>query len=149
MRYTEQCYSLILIYYQVYILCFLTVFTKHVIESASYELVLKWEKQFLILESSEFWYIRTCRNRPLGNWNLVNGKIAPRGAISPSLDITALEESVDWALLSSFCDDSNMCISIFKQLHSTGEISKESIAKFNRKSISRKTTHHQFYTLFK
>ena len=41
--------------------------------------------------------------------------------------LLASEESVDWALLLSFCDNSNLCISVFKQLHSTGEISKESI----------------------
>jgi len=30
-----------------------------------------------------------------------------------------------------------------KQLHSTGETSKESITNFNRKPISRNTTRHQ------
>jgi len=33
----------------------------------------------------------------------------------------AFEESADWALLSSFCDDSYLRVSVFKQLHSTGE----------------------------
>jgi len=28
--------------------------------------------------------------------------------------LQAFEESVNWVLLSSFCDDSNLCISVFK-----------------------------------
>jgi len=57
-------------------------------------------------------------------------------AISCSLHLKALvllyafEESVDWALLSSFCDDSNLHISLFKYVLSTMGVSKESIRKF-------------------
>ena len=42
----------------------------------------------------------------------------------------AFEESVDCHLLSSFCDDSNLHISLFKYLLSTMGASKESISKF-------------------
>ena len=44
--------------------------------------------------------------------------------------LQALEKSANWALLSSFCDVSNLRISIFKELHSTGVINKESITDF-------------------
>jgi len=40
------------------------------------------------------------------------------------------EESVDCHLLSSFCDDSNLHISLFKYVLSTMCVSKESISKF-------------------
>ena len=42
----------------------------------------------------------------------------------------AFEESVDCYLLSSFCDDSNLHISLFKYALSTMGVSKESISKF-------------------
>ena len=42
----------------------------------------------------------------------------------------AFEESVDCHLLSSFCDDSNLHISLFKYGLSTMGVSKESISKF-------------------
>jgi len=42
----------------------------------------------------------------------------------------AFEESADYALLSYFCDDSNLRISIFKYVLSTMGVSKESISKF-------------------
>ena len=42
----------------------------------------------------------------------------------------AFEESVDCHLLSSFCDDSNLHISLFKYVLSTMSVSKESISKF-------------------
>jgi len=42
----------------------------------------------------------------------------------------AFEESVDYHLLSSFCDDSNLHISLFKYVLSTMGVSKESISKF-------------------
>jgi len=42
----------------------------------------------------------------------------------------ALEESVDYHLLSSFCDDSNLHISLFKYALSTMSVSKETISKF-------------------
>jgi len=42
----------------------------------------------------------------------------------------AIEESVDCHLFSSFCDDSNLHISLFKYVHSTMGVSKESISKF-------------------
>jgi len=42
----------------------------------------------------------------------------------------AFEESVDCHLLSSFCDDSNLHKSLFKYVHSTMGVSKESISKF-------------------
>jgi len=42
----------------------------------------------------------------------------------------AFEESVDYHLLSSFCDDSNLHISLFKYVPSTMGVSKESIRKF-------------------
>jgi len=42
----------------------------------------------------------------------------------------AFEESVDYHLLSSFCDDSNLHISVFKYVLSTIGVSKESISKF-------------------
>ena len=42
----------------------------------------------------------------------------------------AFEESVDCQLLSSFCDDSNLHISLFKYVLSTMGVSKESISKF-------------------
>jgi len=42
----------------------------------------------------------------------------------------AFEESVDWHLLSSFCHDSNLHISLFKYELSTMGVSKESISKF-------------------
>ena len=42
----------------------------------------------------------------------------------------AFEESVDCHLLSSFCDDSNLHISLFKYVLSTMGASKESISKF-------------------
>jgi len=45
------------------------------------------------------------------------------------------------------CDDSNLHIAVCKQHHSTGERSKELITNFNRKSISRNTTHRQSYNL--
>jgi len=44
--------------------------------------------------------------------------------------LQALQESADWALLSSFCDNSKLHKSIFKWLLPTQEISKESIKKF-------------------
>jgi len=42
----------------------------------------------------------------------------------------AFEESVDCHLLSSFCDDSNLHISLFKYVLSTMGVNKESISKF-------------------
>jgi len=42
----------------------------------------------------------------------------------------AFEESVNCALLSFFCDDSNLHISLFKYVLSTMGVSKESISKF-------------------
>ena len=42
----------------------------------------------------------------------------------------AFEEAVDCHLLSSFCDDSNLHISLFKYVLSTMGVSKESISKF-------------------
>ena len=42
----------------------------------------------------------------------------------------AFEESVDCHLLSSFCDDSNLHISLFTYVLSTMGVSKESISKF-------------------
>jgi len=42
----------------------------------------------------------------------------------------AFEESVDYHLLSSFCDDSNLHISLFKYVLCTMGVSKESISKF-------------------
>jgi len=42
----------------------------------------------------------------------------------------AFEESVDCHLLSSFCDNSNLHISLFKYVISTMGVSKESISKF-------------------
>jgi len=42
----------------------------------------------------------------------------------------AFEESVDYHLLSSFCDDPNLHISLFKYVLSTIGVSKESIGKF-------------------
>ena len=44
--------------------------------------------------------------------------------------LCAFEESVDCHLLSSFCDDSNLHISLFKYVLSTMGVSKESISKF-------------------
>ena len=41
----------------------------------------------------------------------------------------AFKESVDSHLLSSFCDDSNLYISLFKYVLSTMGVSKESIRK--------------------
>ena len=46
--------------------------------------------------------------------NLAYHKIATWGTILPTFKNTALEESTNWALLSSFCDDSNLRISVFK-----------------------------------
>ena len=43
----------------------------------------------------------------------------------------AFEESVDCHLLSSFCDDSNLHISLFKYVLSTIGVTKESISKFS------------------
>ena len=42
----------------------------------------------------------------------------------------SFEESADCHLLSSFCDDSNLHISLFKYVLSTMGVSKESISKF-------------------
>jgi len=42
----------------------------------------------------------------------------------------AFEESVDCHLFSSFCDDSNLHIALFKYVLSTMGVSKESISKF-------------------
>jgi len=42
----------------------------------------------------------------------------------------AFEASVDCHLLSSFCDDSNLRMSLFKCVLSTMGVSKESISKF-------------------
>ena len=42
----------------------------------------------------------------------------------------AFEESVDCHLLSSFCHDSNLHISLFKYVLSTMGVNKESISKF-------------------
>jgi len=51
--------------------------------------------------------------------------------VIPALSfLLALEESAEWALLSSFCDDSNLHIPIIKQVLSTRKISKESNGKF-------------------
>jgi len=60
----------------------------------------------------------------------------------------AFEESVDCHLLSSFCDDSNLHISLF-QVCTFHDGCKQGIDQqiFNRKSISRKITHPQ--SLFK
>jgi len=44
--------------------------------------------------------------------------------------LCAFEESVDCHLLSSFCEDLNLHISLFKYLLSTMRVSKESISKF-------------------
>jgi len=58
------------------------------------------------------------------------------------------EESGDCHLLSSFCDDSNLHISLFKYALSTMGASKKSISKFLKgKSISRKITHRQSWKL--
>ena len=60
----------------------------------------------------------------------------------------AFEESFDCHLLPSFCDDSNLHISLFKYVLSTMGVSKESISKFligNRFHV--KITHPQ--SLFK
>jgi len=59
--------------------------------------------------------------------------------------LKVFENSADWALLSSFCDDSNLRMSMFKYVAlTTVGVSKESIdTLFNRKSISRKITHPQ------
>jgi len=46
------------------------------------------------------------------------------------LFLYAFEESVDCHLLSSFCDDSNLHISLFKYVLSMMGVSKESISKF-------------------
>ena len=59
----------------------------------------------------------------------------------------AFEESVDCHLLSSFCDDSNLHISLFQYVLSTMGVSKDRSANFNRKSISRKITHPQSWKL--
>ena len=48
----------------------------------------------------------------------------------------AFEESVDCHLLSSFCDDSNLQLSLFKYVFSTMGVSKESISKFLRGTTS-------------
>jgi len=42
----------------------------------------------------------------------------------------AFEESVDYHLLLSFCNDSNLHISLFKYVLSTMGVSKESVSKF-------------------
>ena len=42
----------------------------------------------------------------------------------------AFEQSVDCQLLSSFCDDSNLHMSLFKYVLSTMGVSKETISKF-------------------
>jgi len=61
----------------------------------------------------------------------------------------AFEESVDCALLSSFCDDSNLNLSIFKWDTYSPQWGKQGMDQqiFNRKSISRKIMHPQ--SLFK
>jgi len=57
-----------------------------------------------------------------------------RNVLSPNLKalvfLYAFEESVDCHLLSSFCDDSNLHISLFKHVLSMMGVSKESISKF-------------------
>ena len=50
----------------------------------------------------------------------------------------AFKESVDCHLLSSFCDDSNLHISLFKYVLSTMGVSKDF-------TISRKITHPRFH----
>ena len=62
--------------------------------------------------------------------------------------LKAFEESADWVLLSSFCDDSNLHISVLSitSLHK-GDGFGSIIDFFNRKSISRNHTHLQSYNL--
>jgi len=52
------------------------------------------------------------------------------GDLKALVFLFAFEESVDCHLLSSFCDDSNLHISLFKYVLSTMGVSKESISKF-------------------
>ena len=52
------------------------------------------------------------------------------GHVKTLVFLYAFEESVDCHLLSSFCDDSNLHISLFKYVLSTMGVSKESISKF-------------------
>ena len=59
----------------------------------------------------------------------------------------AFEESVDCAVLSSFCSDSNLHISTFKLVLSTMDKQRIDQQIFNRKSISRKITHPQSWKL--
>jgi len=51
------------------------------------------------------------------------------GHLKALVFLYAFEESVDCHLLSSFCDDSNLYISLFKYVLSTMGVSKESISK--------------------
>ena len=53
-----------------------------------------------------------------------------QGYLKALVFLYAFEESVDCHLLSSFCDDSNLHISLFKNVLSTMGVSKESISKF-------------------
>jgi len=73
----------------------------------------------------------------IGKTNVVIARATKfRGYMVGVLDLKALvfpyafEESVDCHLLSSFCDDSNLHISLFKYVLSTMGGNKESISKF-------------------
>jgi len=86
------------------------------------------------------WNIHTfCFNNPTWSWivkpgNYANSTVWLRHCLLHQLKalgfLYAFAESVDCALLSSFCDDSNLRISIFKHVPSTMGVSKESISKF-------------------
>jgi len=56
--------------------------------------------------------------------------VSPKPHLKALVFLYAFEESVEYHLLSFFCDDSNLHISLFKYVLSTMSVSKESISKF-------------------
>jgi len=62
--------------------------------------------------------------------NVIHLSQLENGHLKALVFMYVFEESIDCHLLSSFCDDSNLHISLFKYVLSTMGASKESISKF-------------------
>jgi len=61
-----------------------------------------------------------------GFWSTIRSLVHAKALVF----LYAFEESVDYLLLSFYCDDSNLHIILFKYVLSTMGVSKESISKF-------------------
>ena len=92
----------------------------------TFEQKLSWtlKANYLVKEAMFAHQIIFLATRWLVAW-LLNGR-----HLKALVFLYAFEESIDCHLLSSFCDDSNLHISLFKYVLSTMSASKESISKF-------------------